>query len=307
MPSLLILAFAVLGAAPRPDAPASSGLTFGIGAPNGDEQARRAKSLIEPYFSKALGRTVRVQILSEYEQLPAALVGGKVDVAWVTAIAYDAAHASNPGVTAVMKARRNGASYYRTAFIVRKDSPVKSLVELRGKRVAWVARGSASGYLFPRALLVDAGVDPDAFFSNELVVGSHPAVCKAVRSGEADVGATLSDQPASGSTFQADGCVDAPPVSDFRVIAASEPIPNDVVAIRAGIDRAVAGDLSTALAHMADTAGGRQVLTEAFRVEAWAPVADRDFAPVERVRSTLAAFPPPAQVPKLHPPDAGHP
>lgn len=302
----LVLALAVgAGAADGGSAAAKAPLQFGIGAPNGEEQAKRAQSLIEPYLSKALGQAVRVNILPDYEALSPALLSRQVDAAWLTPIMFVLAHAANPDVKALMKARRNGASFYRTAFIVKKDSPIKSLPELRGKRVAWVARTSASGYLFPRALLARVGQDPNTFFASELIAGTHPAVCKAVRDGTADVGATLADQPVPGKEFQADGCFDSPPISDFRVVAATEPIPNDVIAVRPGLDAKVIAAVSNALSHMGDTPEGKKVLTDAFRVEAWAPVADQDFAPVEQVLNAVPAGSSPPASAKA--PDAAQP
>jgi len=284
-------------------------LSLGIGEPQGEAPALKAKALLEPYLTRALGEKVQVVLLPKYEQLSTALISAQVDLAWVPPIAFVTAHSTNAEIKSLAKARRNGVSYYRSAFIVRKDSPAKSLADLRGKRVAWVDRGSASGYLYPRALLARVGQNPATFFSSEIFAGSHPAVCTAVRNGTVDVGATLGDQPMRGRDFQADGCVDVPPIADFRVIAASEPIANDVVAARAGLDGKLAEAVTQVLMHMNDTPEGKVILADAFRVDGWATPTERDFETVERTlkaaTAPVVATEPPFAMPPKAPRDAG--
>src|SRR5206468_2425304 len=84
---------------------------------------------------------------------------------------------------------RRGMTTYHAAFIVRRGGP-KTLVELRGRRAAWVQRDSAAGYLVPRMHLAAQGFDVLRFFSRELFVHAHSGVIDAVVSGDADVGAT---------------------------------------------------------------------------------------------------------------------
>jgi ABC-type phosphate/phosphonate transport system substrate-binding protein len=71
--------------------------------------------------------------------------------------------------------------------------------------------------------------------------------------------------------------MDSPPVSDFRVVAASEPIPNDVVAAGPKLPAKTAAAISEVFKHMAETPEGKKLMADAFRVEAWLPVGDKDF------------------------------
>ena len=98
-----------------------------------------------------------------------------------------------------------------------------------------------------------------------------------MREGKVDVGATLADPPLPGKDFVADGCADAPPISDFRVVAASEPIPNDCIASGPKLALKMATAISEAFKHMGDSEDGKKLMADAFRVEAWVPVSDKDF------------------------------
>lgn len=286
---------------PAPKAPLLA-IVLGIGQPNGAAHAAKAKSLLEPHLAKALGGAVRVDIRKDYDDLAAVLAGGKVDLAWITPVAFVNASTRNAEVRALVKAKRRQKSFYRSVFIVRKDSTAKSLKDVKGKRVVWVSKGSASGYVFPRGLLTWAGQDPDHFFGAASFAGSHPEVCKAVRDGKADVGATLADPPEPGGEMVADGCDDAPPAADFRVVAASEPIPNDVIAGRAGLDAGVVRSVLDAFGKMGESADGKRVLADAFRVDGWAAATDHDFDAVLKVLGIAPAGASPPEPEAVAPP-----
>lgn len=264
----------------------SAPVKLGIGQPNGPAHARKAKAELEPYLSRVMGRPVSVEILADYEGLTAALAGGTVDVAWTTPLAFVLAQRRNGEVAAVAKAMRAGKLFYRAALVVRADSPARSLADVKGKRVAWVSRGSSSGYLFPRALLAAKGEDPDRFFSAESFAGDHPGACEAVRSGTADVCATFANERSGGEPLQADGCADAPPASDFRIIAAGGPVPNDVIAARPGLDERLLPPVLAAFAGMARDQEGRRVLREVFHADGWGVAVEGDF------ESVVKALPP---------------
>lgn len=82
----------------------------------------------------------------------------------------------------------DGSPFYRSAIIVRADSPLRSLKELRGKNVAFGSLHSTSGNLIPRYLLWDNGVRLQDLksFSN---LQHHDAVAKAILKGQFDAGA----------------------------------------------------------------------------------------------------------------------
>jgi phosphonate transport system substrate-binding protein len=275
-------------------------MVLGIAQPYGDEPAKKAKTLIEPYLSKTLGSEVTVQIFPNTEDLSAALADGKVQMAWITPLAFVRANQKNSDVIGLMKAvRQGGGLTYRAAFIVKKDSPLKALADLKGKKVAWVSKSSTSGYLFAKELIRAAGENPDTFFSSENFAGDHPSVCRAVRSGTADVGATFAAEPAPNKPLVPNGCEDAGPVSDFTVVASSKDLPNEVIAAGPSFDLRRQNEVTVAFAKMSKNDDGKTVLKDGFRVEAWAIAVDGDFIPVaELLKPKAAAAPAPAPEPK---------
>jgi phosphonate transport system substrate-binding protein len=55
---------------------------------------------------------------------------------------------------------KEGKDMFRGEICVLKDSPMQTLVDLKGKRIMAVSQDSAGGYLFQKGMLVEAGIDP---------------------------------------------------------------------------------------------------------------------------------------------------
>ncbi|HEY6460378.1 MAG TPA: PhnD/SsuA/transferrin family substrate-binding protein [Polyangiaceae bacterium] len=184
-------------------------------------------------FAAAFGQDVDLHRAADYGVVLAGLKQGLVDVAWLPPlVAGRALRASVADPVAVVV--RYGVTSYKTVLVVPPASPLHAVADLRGARVAWVDRESASGYAVVRTALQRAGVRLTEAFGSETFVRSHAAVARAVLEGQVDVGATcahLEDgavrfarTPAPGDTGLA--------ASDLRVLFEAGPIPSDVIAVR---------------------------------------------------------------------------
>jgi ABC-type phosphate/phosphonate transport system substrate-binding protein len=100
-------------------------------------------------------------LYSNYERQVDDLLGGRIDVAWNSPLAWVrarrlAAAGAVPGVAAI--AMRDTDCDLTSVIVVRDDSPVRSLADLDGKTVATGAVDSPQATLLPLAALRDAGV-----------------------------------------------------------------------------------------------------------------------------------------------------
>jgi phosphonate transport system substrate-binding protein len=259
-------------------------ITLGLTRPIGAKAAASAAQQAPPYLSKATGHTVKAKLFTDYMELSDALALGRVDVAWATPVAY--ARATLFGKPAALaQAVRRGQTHYLSVLFTRKDGPVKALGDARGMRMAWVEKGSATGYVVPRAMLMAVFINPEMHFTEQLYFPDHALVCKAVRDGKADVGATFMDPRPAGEAQVVDGCREAlGEADDFAVLRASEPVPNDVVAAREGLDGAVAESFRAALLGMAEKPEGKKLLKDVFRAERFAAP---ETAPYGKLRGML--------------------
>lgn len=175
--------------------------------------------------------------------LAQAYATGDVNLLWSSpslALVAPELRAAVPIVSSV----RQGRAHYHGVLFVRADSPIKSPLQLRGTRAAWVAATSAGGYIFPRVALAGHGIDPDGLFASERFLGAHGVVADAVHDGEADVGATFAvfEGGDASRAMLRSGYLDAGH-ADMRVLLATPPIPADLFLASPSLHLAFEGGL----------------------------------------------------------------
>ncbi len=117
-----------------------------------------------------------------------------------------------------VKGDASGYQSYRLAVVVRADGPIKTMADLKDRKVAHTAPSSNSGNLAPRALFPALGVTPEKDYK-VLYSGGHDRSVLGVRTGDYDAAPVASDVFAR---MIQRGTVKE---SEFRVIWQSEPFP----------------------------------------------------------------------------------
>lgn len=107
---------------------------------------------------------------------------------------------------------------YQLWLIVKKDSPLQKITELKGKKVAHVQPSSNSGNLAPRALFPALGLVPDQDYK-VVYSGKHDNSVMGVNSGDYDAAPVASD------VFKRMAERGQVKESDFRVIWKSQTFP----------------------------------------------------------------------------------
>lgn len=269
------------GAAPR------ALLVLGMTRPIGAQAAIFSAKQLNNYLSRQLGGEVVTKLYDDSTALGDALSAGVIDAAWLTPTAYVRA-SERAAIKPIARLSRGGYTSYRSVIFTKTGSKLLKLDDLKGKKMIWVAPGSASGRAFPRAHLKKIGKDPDRLFAAQNDAPDHREVCLAVLDGRADAGASLSDERPSGEKPIVDGCREAgldPAL--FTILERTAPIPNDVIAVRADLPEVVESRVRDALLQMAGSDEGQQQLKEIFRADGFGGVTDADFAPVREVQMLL--------------------
>ena len=165
--------------------------------PSGDtEEIVAGGEEIAAMIKDKTGLVVQANVGTDYAAVREAMGTGKVHIGWLNTFNYVLA-AEKYGVDAALVTVRYGSSSYKGQIVIRADSGIASLDDLKGKVMCWVDTGSTSGYVIPRIMLAANGVDPDADFASTTEAGSHNNVVAAVYNGECDAGATYSDARSS--------------------------------------------------------------------------------------------------------------
>jgi phosphonate transport system substrate-binding protein len=151
------------------------------------EQMRKFTPLVN-YLEKKMGMKVEFTPVSDYPAAVEALVNKKVDVAWLGGFTFVQANIRGDGKI-IPIAQREEDTKFRSVFIAKTDSGIKTLADLKGKQVSFGSQSSTSGHLMPRSNLLQAGIDPEKDFKRIAYSRAHDASIASVVSGQVDAAA----------------------------------------------------------------------------------------------------------------------
>jgi phosphate/phosphite/phosphonate ABC transporter binding protein len=238
-------------------------IKFGLSPALGVAAARTQGERVATWLKKRFDREVRAVVVSDYRALVDTISEGEVDFAWMPPVSF--VRAAEQGVGVVALASRYGRPTYEAAIIVRADSPLVELGDLRGHSIAYVDRESASGYLFAADLIGRELGDPDRVLGEQHFQGSHKAVTDSVRRKWVDAGVTYVVRDTQGRIVHS-GWLDLSEgeQAPLRVLATTAPIPCDAIAHRPGLATGLVDRLANTLVEVENDSEGRAVLAEVF-------------------------------------------
>lgn len=204
-------------------------IIFGINPFTSPENIRRMYLPILDRVCKSIGYKARTVIVKDYDAVNQGINDEMIDVGWFSPFAYVNARKKSK-VIPIATPKVDGRTTYNGYIIVRKDSHIRTLSDLRNKHFGYVDVNSASGYLYARHILKSKGLNPDRIFSKVTFMGNHDNVIKGILSGEIDGGATYNEAI---ENLKAKGF----PTDDLKIIAAIDNIPKDSIAINPAISK----------------------------------------------------------------------
>lgn len=140
------------------------------------------------YLSKELGMPVRFTPVVDYAATVEGLSAGKLDLVWYGGFTSVQAVRRTNGTAKRLVLRQEDAEF-KSVFIARPGSGIRSLADLRGKSFAFGSVSSTSGHLMPRSFLLQAKVSPEKNMKQVAYSGAHDATALWVESGKVDAGA----------------------------------------------------------------------------------------------------------------------
>jgi len=151
------------------------------------EQVRKFTPLAR-YLEERLGMKVEFTPVTDYPAAVESLVNKRVDLVWFGGVTFVQASMRSGGKI-IPIAQREEDTRFRSVFIAKTDSGIKTLQDLKGKQVSFGSPSSTSGHLMPRSNLLDAGINPERDFRRIAFSGAHDATIASVVSGRVDAAA----------------------------------------------------------------------------------------------------------------------
>ena len=195
-------------------------------------------------LQQKLGVPVKLFPAADYAGVMQAIAAGQLEAAEFGPSAFAGAWLDCKCVEPLVVPReKDGSASYIAVMLVRKDSGITSIDQMKGHSLAWADPNSTSGYLIPSATLKRQGVDlaDGAYFSRTGFAGGHEQGVVAVLNKQFDACVTWT----SGQGDIADGysrgnlrsMVDRGmlKMSDVAIIWQSGKIPNGPWGIRSDL------------------------------------------------------------------------
>lgn len=215
---------------------------------------------------------------------------GLVD--WVSETSAQALRLEPAGARPILVTERQGRSTYRTVFFARAESGIRSLADLRGRRLAVQHEFSTSAYVVPLGLLLEEGLKlallpsprmpvPEGMLGYALARSEHN-IAMWVHMGLADAGA-FSDEDL------ADLQRSSPSVHESLVVLHEGPLmPRALELIRADLRPEVARRLEALLLAAPDDPEAASALAAFGGVTRFYPYEDPSRRQLEELRRLLA-------------------
>ena len=206
------------------------------------------KKTYDPFFkflAEKLGVDYTLEATTDWAGIAVALSSGQVDVAWMGPWGYVIAHNQGAG-DVIATAKYDGKPVYHAIVIARPDLEIKKWPDDgKGLRMSFADVGSTSGWLIPTFWFKSQGIDPKTYFQYH-EGSTHPANEIAVANGQSDL---ATDFDRNRTAMIENGAISP---TATKIVWTSDDLPNDAIAVRAGLDPAIAEKIRAILIAVTD-------------------------------------------------------
>lgn len=246
---------------------------------NADTLEAKAKPL-EKLLSDQLEIPVKVSVSTDYNTIVEAMKSKQVDVGFLPPTAYVLAKEQG-AADVILQAQRYGVNddgspteelvdSYKSIFIVKKDSDIDSVEDLKGKKIGYQNVTSSAGFVWPAATLMEAGIHPLEDVEAVTLKGHDQAIISLLNG---DVDAAVTFQDARNVVVDDYKTV----FDDTKVIEFTEPIPNDTVTVRPDISDEMKEKITQAFIEIGKDKEGQEIIRDIYSHEGYVESQDSNF------------------------------
>jgi phosphonate transport system substrate-binding protein len=221
------------------------------------------------YLSKEVGEKVTLVIPKDFEAYKAMVENGQVDMGFSNSIVYVQLKKTVNIDTLAVSAEKKAGTKFRGIIITRNDSGIDKVQNLKGKKLIFVDKDSAAGYIFQMLLLTKAGMDVNKDFTMLPFAKKHDNVTMAVFNKAADAGGIREDD--------LDKMKDKVDLSQIKIVGYTDYFPNWPVYSTPKLNKSASAKVKAALLNLKPGDPAAEKILEAAKLSGFAPITDKDY------------------------------
>ena len=211
-----------------------------IGIVNADELIKGFTPFMD-YLSQKTGKKFEFVYCENYDKVIDEFKKGNIDFASLGPVTYvTMKDQKKMNIEPLVRPLESGGDSYTSIVFVKKDSPIQSMSQLVGKKIAFGDRLSTAANLFPRHIIYKSGA-LESTWAGSQQLGSQDNIFKGVMSGDFDAGASKSTVYKKNNTEE-----------KFRQIGESDKIATFAYTVRSDMDPKLKESIKKALLELKD-------------------------------------------------------
>lgn len=276
----------------RPTAPlclpgAANPPVISVGIPESisgvDERKTSSLPGLASWLATRIGKPVGFVPIRNYGEFTEGLQNGRLQAALIPPAEYIRAKRQMPCLWLIASTVYGTSTFYDADLIVHRDSSIKSVTGLRGKRIAFSSARSASGYIYAARFLALNGLVPWRDYE-PVFTGSHRDTIAAVQQKTVDAGATFSDAIRIAAAGGSD-------LSNLSILAVAGRIPSEPLVISPDISPELSRRIGNAFLELnGDTPEERALLGQHDLMTAWVETDESVYLSVEDILAEVEAL-----------------
>jgi phosphonate transport system substrate-binding protein len=263
-------------------------IRIGVSSAENEAGALARWEPVAQYLTRELGVPSRTYRVADYAGLVEAMRGDMIECSRFGPAVYSLGRrVMNDKLRPIFRdVDLQGGEGYFSVIIVKADSPIQTISDLRGKPFLFADPNSTSGFAFPSHFLRKEGVNPATFFGGTVFSGSHENSVIAVARGQHEAAATYWTNETSGMPQRLEGRGMIPRGS-VRIIWRSPLIPNSPFCVRSNLPQTAQDAIRDAMLQLsAKDPQTWRALTDG-QVSRFAPARHEDYLDVVAVIEEL--------------------
>ncbi len=249
--------------------PASAEIRFGTLPRLSAAELQTMYAPLAGYLAKETGEKVSIVVPKTFDDFKRAVKAGKIDIGFANPLVYVQVKEKVDVEPLALSSDVTSGTRLRGIVIVRKDSGINSLQDLRGKKISFMAKDSPAAYLFQVLLLSKAGLEMHKDFTVLPFAKRHDRIIKEVLDKTADAGAVREDE------FEK--MKDSAGFSKLRIIGYTDYLPNWPAFAGPKLNKATANKVRAALLKLKPNDPQNEKILGLARLTGFIPVADKEY------------------------------